>query len=74
MGFGLSISKMIVHQLKGSIGVESEVGKGSKFTFDVEVDVPNESSIEESKMSLPENIIIRNPLEARRLGTDDTFT
>ena len=74
MGFGLSISKMIVQQLNGSIGVNSEVEKGSTFNFDIEVEVPNDLSLEESKNSLPSNIIVRNPLEARQLGTDDTFT
>ena len=33
MGLGLTISKMIIQQLKGDIEVKSEPNKGSTFTF-----------------------------------------
>ena len=33
MGFGLTISKMILSQMHGSISVESTYGQGSTFTF-----------------------------------------
>lgn len=35
MGFGLTISKMIVQQLKGTITAQSVVNKGSKFSFEI---------------------------------------
>jgi hypothetical protein len=35
MGFGLTISKMIVQQLKGTITAHSVVNQGSTFTFEI---------------------------------------
>ena len=37
MGFGLTISKMIIQQLNGDIKVDSEYQKGSTFTFKIEL-------------------------------------
>jgi signal transduction histidine kinase len=76
MGFGLSISKMIIQQLNGTISVESEVDGGSTFTFDIQVEEDGSSSSEESKLTssqIGSNIIIRNPLNARKYASDDTF-
>ncbi len=36
-GLGLAISKMIIEEMKGSIGYESEEGKGSRFYFELKV-------------------------------------
>ena len=38
MGLGLTISKMIVRQLGGEIGVISEYGHGSNFSFYIPID------------------------------------
>ena len=43
MGFGLTISKMIVQKLLGDISVESAYDSGSTFTFNIPVDIPKEN-------------------------------
>ena len=39
MGLGLTISKMILEQLGGSICVESQPQKGSRFTFRIPLEI-----------------------------------
>ena len=43
-GLGLSITKKFAELLGGSIGVVSEVGKGSTFTVRVPVEYPEPAS------------------------------
>lgn len=54
MGLGLTISKMIIGQLKGDINVTSEPGQGSKFSFSFPVEC-NDSLSSSSSSSIGSN-------------------
>lgn len=55
-GLGLSITKSLVELMGGSIHAESELGKGSEFTFDLYFGVGNENDLEEGASAV-HNII-----------------
>ncbi len=44
-GLGLAISKQFINLMDGEINVESELGKGSKFYFNIKLNAPKDKSI-----------------------------
>lgn len=52
-GLGLAISKMIVEKLDGSIGVDSEPGKGTRFHFSIPVVHHDSGNGDEQNCSVP---------------------
>jgi two-component system, sensor histidine kinase len=48
-GLGLAISKNLVHLMKGQIGVESEIDKGSVFWFEIPTAIAQKPVVEKEK-------------------------
>ncbi|AEF80344.1 PAS domain protein [Leadbettera azotonutricia ZAS-9] len=56
-GLGLTISKSVVEKMNGKIWVESEMGKGSNFIFNVELQRDDAASAESATASISSNEI-----------------
>ncbi|WP_162255251.1 MULTISPECIES: PAS domain S-box protein [unclassified Lysobacter] len=63
-GLGLAISQRLVRLMGGELGVESERGRGSRFFFDIALDLPSEPS--QAAAGPPERL-----RELRALVVDD---
>lgn len=75
-GLGLSIAKQLCELMNGHISVDSEVGKGSSFTFDIEMDV-SEKNISDSshKKFLNDNIVVAsNNIAYKKIATRQLYT
>jgi signal transduction histidine kinase/ActR/RegA family two-component response regulator len=73
-GLGLAISRAIVRMMQGSIGVKSEIGKGSTFWFEIPLQIAQPISVSSStdepiEMQVRKNlkILIAEDTDASRL-------
>ena len=64
MGFGLTISKLIIQQLEGEISVNSKVGEGSEFQFEIKADAIRVNATIEEMNSIPteEDCSVNSPM------------
>ena len=58
-GLGLTIVKKLVHILGGKINLESEVGKGSLFSFDLSFKIGLDEQIIEDKLTVQNDTILQ---------------
>jgi two-component system, sensor histidine kinase and response regulator len=65
-GLGLSIAKQLVEMMDGVIGVESELGRGSRFWFNVWLEVPDDVDASSLRRTVP------RALRALLVDTNDT--
>ena len=82
-GLGLAITKQLVELMNGSIRLESEVGKGSSFSFTVRMELPGDVEVDLSKQMETKPIRLEHSDQARKLleenelinsfGTDDNL-
>jgi CheY-like chemotaxis protein/two-component sensor histidine kinase len=62
-GLGLAISKQIIELMGGTIKVESEINKGSQFSFTIEFTIPKKQEFDFKKAkTIDETFIIDKPL------------
>lgn len=59
-GLGLAICKKISEMLKGSISVESDLGKGSKFTFSIPLKFVESHVVENQQKNVNVDTLIKN--------------
>ncbi|MBV6621722.1 MAG: PAS domain S-box protein [Rivularia sp. (in: Bacteria)] len=70
-GLGLAISRKYVQLMQGDIKVESTLGVGSKFTFDIQVNLSSPQKIETNKITAQIIGLAPSQIKYRILVVDD---
>jgi len=75
-GLGLAISRKLVQLMGGDIRVKSEFGKGTIFTFEIQVGLGDQSTINNRQSTIPKQVIALEPNQPRYriLAVDDRLT
>ena len=72
-GLGLAVCKQIVDMMQGRINVESEIGKGSIFTFSIHVRVPEAEFLKEESKGWKDMNLVRSTQEPSSIGSEETI-
>ena len=78
-GLGLNISKQLVELMDGNIHVQSELGKGTMFSFHIWVEVPQSESrktqtVQPATLTLAQTIAAFGDDQLRDFGSDENRT
>ncbi|MDV7138859.1 ATP-binding protein [Maribacter sp. TH_r10] len=66
-GLGLNIVKQIIELLNGNIEVQSKLGRGTVFKFNLPFKKGNESSIPQKNPEINDQISVDNPLKGKKI-------
>jgi len=64
-GLGLPISRKFIQLMGGDIHVKSEVGRGTTFTFEIQVGLVDQSTIDNRQSTIPKRVIALEPDQPR---------